>query len=280
LATTFLTVGLSSVANAQQTPPPIPAAPVFPNVDENSVDLTTGKFEHAITAVSIGQGDSALDATVRTANGQWRMDAFKGYVTATYGSALITVTLNGDSETFTTTGWPNGTITSNQAEGSSLTFSSFGAQYTYTKNDGTVAIFSVAKYANGIANGVAINGNINGGKMNASLISLQYPNGKKETTDYRILTSTASTPVGLLSGTVWSAVDSVSNNHGYQVKYNYSGPSVANLLSVTAINNGADYCAPNANSCSPTQAAATTIVPVAYTSSGFIPNSITDALGR
>jgi RHS repeat-associated protein len=271
-ATTFLATGISTVAQAQQTPPPIPAAPVFPSIDENGVDLVTGKFEYSVAAVSIGEGATALEANLSTASGQWRADTFKGYITANYSSALITVTLDGDSETFTITGWPSGTITSNQNEGSSLVFDEGSKLYTYTKNDGTIAIFDVNKYANGVNNG---------SKVSAALISLQYPSGKKEEFSYRTIFSSIGTPIGPMSGTVVSNIESVKNNHGYQLRYFYVAAGSPQIQSITAINNGADYCAPAAASCSLTQNAATTSLSTTIASNGVsLINTMTDPIGR
>jgi RHS repeat-associated protein len=271
-ATTFLTAGISSVAQAQTTPPPIPAAPVFPSVDENGVDLVTGKFEYSVTAVSIGQGETALEARLSTASGQWRADTFQGYITANFSSPLITVTLDGDSETFTTTGWPYGTITSNQSEGSTLVYDGNSKLYTYTKNDGTVAVFDVTKYANGVNNG---------SKVSAALVSVQYPNGKKEEFSYRTIFSLVGTPIGPMSGTVVSNIESVQNNHGHQLRYFYVAPGSPQVQSIQAINNGADYCAPAAASCTLTQNAATTSLSTTLAPNGInAVNTMTDPIGR
>jgi RHS repeat-associated protein len=44
-------------------------------------------------------------------------------------------------------------------------------------------------------------------------------------------------------------IQSVTNNRGYQLKYNYQSATSPMLSSVTAINNGVDYCDPNADAC-------------------------------
>jgi YD repeat-containing protein len=272
LLSTILISGFASSAQAQQAallPPP-----VFDNVDENGVDLATGNFEFSAPVISIGPEDGGLSYNASTTNGIWRSDGNLGFVRADYGSPLITVTLNGDSETFTITGWPGGTITSNQNEGSTLTFvktAQYNGIYTYTKSDGTIAKFDVTKYPNGIGNGSAVS---------AMLTSIMRPNGTKTEVEHQVVTASAGTPTGTLTGVVLSGVKSIQNNRGYQLKLSLAG-SGTQITAVTAINNVDDFCSPSASTCTLTQPAAVTTVDAGIAGGNYNTfNSITDALGR
>jgi hypothetical protein len=272
LASAILLSASPEAALAQQAalvPPP-----VFNNVDENGVDLATGNFEFSAPVISIGPADGGLSFNATTTNGVWRTDGNLGFVRADYGNPLITVTLDGDSETFTTTGWPNGTITSNQNEGSTLTFirtpNTTDGIYTYTKNDGTVAKFDVTKYANGIGNGSAVS---------AMLTSVTRPDGTKTQVEHEVAIASAGTPNGTLTGVVLSGIKSIQNNRGYQLKLSLTGGT--RITAVTAINNVDDFCSPSASTCTLTQPTAVTAVDAVVAGGNYNTiNSITDALGR
>jgi RHS repeat-associated protein len=192
------------------------APAVYSNVDEYGVDLVLGTFEQAFTPLTIGSGDGALSFGFSTAKGVWGANSFTGGVEVS--GNIATVYIGGDMERFTISG---ASYTPEQGEGSTLTLS--GGLYTYMRDDGTIIMFDQSKWP------VA-------GTSNALPTSIKTPDGSAVTIYYKTV------------GTV-ARIQSVTNNRGYQLKYNYQSATSPMLSSVTAINNGVDYCDPNADAC-------------------------------
>ena len=237
-------LALPSAAYAQNRAPA-----VFSNVDENGVDLVLGTFEQAFTSLSIGSGDGALSFGFSTAKGVWGANTFTGGVEIV--GNMATVYIGGDMERFTISG---ATYTSQQSEGSTLTLAN--GLYTYMRDDGTIIMFDQSKWP------VA-------GTANALPTSIKTPDGSTTNIYYKTVGTTA-------------RIQSVTNNRGYQLKYNYQSATSPMLSSVTAINNGVDYCDPNADACAgftqswPTMSASTT----SGAMTGANVYTITDAASR
>lgn len=204
-------VGLPGAALAQNRAPAI-----YNNVDENGVDLVLGSFEQAFTGLSIGSGQGALSFSFATARGVWGANSFTGGVEVV--GNVATVYVGGDAERFTISGT---TYTSQQSEGSTLTLS--GGLYTYMRDDGTIIMFDQSKWP------VV-------GTANALPTSIKTPDGSAINIYYKTVGTAA-------------RIQSVTNNRGYQLKYNYPNATSPMVSGVTAINNGVDYCDPNADAC-------------------------------
>lgn len=252
-------------AASAQTPP-VPLPPTYSNVDENGVDMSLGIFSYSAPFLSIGSGAAGgLSYGPSTLNGQWAADNYFGLAKQTGGGA--SVSFGGMTEYFTLSG---STYTSSQGSGATLTFN--GTYYVYTRSGGTVITFDVR---------TAVNQSIVW--TNAAPVSVKYPDGTLVKIIYKVNTAIANTPQGNFNMVVTSRIQSVTNNHGYMLKYGYSHPSAGYLSSVTAINNAVDYCDPAADTCAgltqswPAITATTTgLLAAAYPAV----ESITDALGR
>jgi RHS repeat-associated protein len=222
---------------------------VFSNVDDNGVDLALGTFEAGATHISIGEGEGMLSFGFSTAKGVWGANSYTGGIEVT--GSDVKVYFGGDAEKFTLSG---STYTSQQREGSSLTLSA--GVYTYTRDDGTVILFEQSKWP------VA-------GTQNALPTQITQPNGLRLNIFYKTVGSAA-------------RIQSVTNNRGYQLKYNYGTATSVIVSGVTAINNAVDYCDPNADTCGGfTQSWPTTSVTTSSASTaGANVYTITDALNR
>jgi len=252
-------VGMASIetlvcasAEAQSIAPP----PIRRTIDERGVDLATGTFTVQTPSVSIGQEGFGALAFVRTWDSS--VQAWRDNMTGTIdfvGSEYI-VSLWGASERFTF----NGSIFSpTEVSGSSLTFNSTTQTYSYTTANGAVAIFDKSKASTQPTQA-------NEGRV----ISFTEPDGELTTFTYTVLTG---------SGFLAHRLQSVNNNLGYQLKFQYENDtpttSGLNLVSVKGINNGVEYCAPAASTCTLTQSWPTlTFATVGSTL------SVTDALSR
>ena len=225
------------------------APAVYNNVDEYGVDLVLGSFEQGFTGLTIGSGAGALAFSFSTAKGVWGANTFTGGVEI--AGNMATVYIGGDMERFTISGT---TYTSQQGEGSTLTLAN--GLYTYMRDDGTVIMFDQSKWP------VA-------GTANALPTSVKSPDGSIINIYYKTVATAA-------------RIQSVTNNRGYQLKYNYPSATSPMLSSVTAINNGVDYCDPAADACTgltqswPTMTVSTTSASM----TGANVYTITDAASR
>ncbi len=239
-------VGLAN-ASAQSIPPP----PVRATVDVNGVDLVDGSLWVYSPSISIGQAGSGglsytrwFDSSVQA----WR-DNYTGTINSS--GATYTVTLFGASQRFTLA---SGVYTPDAADGSSLTFDSGNNEYTYTSRYGAIAI--IDKDFAGSSPTQANEGRIT---------SYTEPDGERTIFNYVTLNSTT------------QRLQSVTNNFGYQLKFDYfgnSGGDFLRLVRVTALNNAVDYCNPSADTCSYTQ----TWPNLQFNAA--LPTEITDTLNR
>lgn len=255
----------SSVAMAQSIS--IPEPPVRSPLDQNGVNLSTGKIELTDPGVMIGKAGAGGLAHNRVwmSNG-WRHGFFLAVTTT---PTTATVSIGGTSSTFTLS---NGVYTSDQRNGTSLTATS--SIFTFTMADGTAVTFDRALAANAASYY---------GAVAAVGTQILLPNGEKTTLTY-LRGSYAYNSVTLYV----LRLQSVTNNLGYQLHYNYFDSTISQstvdnwvkIQSVQAINNAVDYCDPAASSCaSLTQSWPT--VSYAYAASGSnIVETKTDSLNR
>lgn len=250
-------------ALAQGVPPP----PIRSTIDANGVDLISGDFTYSVEELSIGQpgagGLSYLRSFVETG---WR-DNFVGTINS--AGATYTVSFGGISESFDLVA---GVYTPGEGQGSTLTFDSGTQLYTYRSADGVVAVFSKALNGSPFSWLPAAN--------EARVTSITRPSGEVLTFNYRSVTVT--------SPYTYTAhrLQSVTNNLGYQIKFEYALNTATvvgdfnswlTVTKVTGLNGATDYCDPVADSCGFSQAWPTaTYATLPYSTT----QTVTDALGR
>lgn len=254
---------IAGLAHAQTFTVPIaPTPPVRSSIDARGVDLISGSFNLSETLLSIGQAGAG--GLSRTRQGDVLNDGYEG--TVNVNGSVYTVSIGGSSETFTLSG---GTFVSNQAQGSTLTVS--GGVYTYTLSDGSVIQYSTSFGGNGTSTSAPL----------ARMTSIATPDGEVDTINYRSGTIAYDThSMGGVVNLKFTRIQSVTNNFGYQLKYNYSSNTLSTVNDISAwnlrtgyqaINNAIDYCAPTADTCSVTQT---------WPSLTVSGNAVTDALAR
>jgi RHS repeat-associated protein len=213
-------------APAFADPQPLPPPPEFQTIDKNGVSLTAGGFLIPGPSVSIGpQGNGGLSyKTDWTGGNHWR-DNFSGYINGSNGDSDCNVVVMGQSYGFSpcpSSGYPPVM----DLLGNSISLNA--NIYTFTGKDGTVALFDSS-----LAVPLPL------GPNKGQITSLTYPSGEKLTFYQQV------------SGYNYRLL-SVTNNLGYQIKFNYPCTISANdcYPAVVAINNAVDYCNPTADSCS------------------------------
>ena len=214
--------------------------PVRLPLDENGVDLASGKIVMPSSSVTIGGADGLSHSRFRVGNG-WRHNYMMSINVTT---STATVTLGGGSQTFTKT---NGLWVSDQGDGSSLTSSS--SAYVLTASDGTQITFD---------RGIVAGGASYYGSVSGVATRIVRPGGHTTTLHYRLDSYWISSwPEPIDISVV--RLESVNTNTGYQLKYSYAGsiPSSSDsadpwyqITRVTAINSAVEYCDPMAYSCS------------------------------
>jgi YD repeat-containing protein len=284
LVSSILVSGISSAAKAQLTAPPgegeIPET-LIPNVretlDANAVDLATGSVQLPIASVSIGSGDDSLQFVRDLQNTEFR-DEVNGSIQLGGTATQTIVSIGGQAEAFLKSGAIFSSVDSN---GSTLVQS--GNLYTYTRRDGTIAIFDATK-GNAEKTGSVISYN------HPVLTSLTLPNGSIKTYTYTLsnFIGVASTPGGTYS--VRSArMQSVTNNSGYHIKLKYP-KDPANVVStsdfddfvnpskITALNSNFDSCLVTAFDCTPSTPRPSISIVAPVTAGG--PTTYTDTAGN
>lgn len=231
-------LGMASTVRAQQ---PIP--PTHYSTDERGVDLTNGGYFPFVTEVVIGQPGAGGLAYGRSHIGTGWRDSLLGTVN-TDGApiATVTVSIGGYSDQFTDKGGGS-YLPYNPASSAALSYAS--GVYTYTTSTGVVASFSTA-WA----------GSTTPYTANQALVtSITSPDGEQLT--YTYVTANMCANTGCTATTPYARLQSVTNNAGYQIKYQYVQDGTAfatranwlRVQRVTGLNNGVDYCAPSANTC-------------------------------
>lgn len=209
-----------------QIAPGLTAPPVFQQVDDNGVELQTGRFVKILASISIGPGGPG------SLGFDWSTDPSKqqavwGYVTLLQKSSttdMASVTVGGSTETFSS---PHGgySFTQDQGRASTLTYNSTTQTYTYTGSDGSVAAFNgaTATGTDGFGNTI----------YTTRINSLTYPAGQQ--LNYFYGTDSGSTNV-----------HAVTSSLGYQLRLTWSGSSVT---SAVVFNMNSETCDPTAASC-------------------------------
>jgi RHS repeat-associated protein len=227
-------------ADAQTFEPP----PIRPSIDENGVELRSGRLESRRTDIVIGQpGAGGLSFGRIPRGSNYRLD------TAWYAGAIsiappgpstttYTVSLAGYAESFDKANSPSSSpFVSVQGLGSTLTEDT--SNYYYTSPDGTFATFSKSIPTGGLGA--------------ASIVQLSLPDG-----EIRTYTYVQGTVTGNPSRTIWR-MQSVRNNRGYQISLTYFDSRLTipsadewnwyKISGAKGINLSVDYCSPSANSC-------------------------------
>ena len=271
LAACVITLGAGvscvSIAAAQAVPT-IPAPPIRSPLDGNSVNLANGQFEVSVPELVIGQpGAGGLSHVRHRVATGWRHDYF---LTVTTTSTSATVSVGGQSATFTLSG---GSYTADKGDGETLTATT--AAYTYTMRDGTIVTFDRSM----ITSNSSYYGNVA-----AVGTVIQSPSGERTSLTYTGGSySMPIPPYGVINISVLR-LHSVTNNSGFELKYDYGSEFANNITEwtriakVTAINNSVDYCSP-----ATCPAFTQTWPSVAYStavSGSNTQESVTDALGR
>ena len=226
-----LVLAVATVGHAQTSAPQAPA-PVFPAIDANGVDVSRGAFTYSQTDVVIGQpgsGGLAFTRYYQSAPVSSWTHNHNGYLSVV--GSVCSVVIGAFTETFTASvANCRGTITSNQMRGSSLTYNTSTFKYTYTSDDGTVAVFNGASP---VLMDMATT-------ATAYLASVTTPSGEVTTYTYDI---------------GWECFDQqcaqitrlarVSNNFGYHLAIEYpaaNGTLLENYSAVTGVNLASEYC--------------------------------------
>lgn len=195
---TALCSGIAIPAVAQLAAPP----PEHKSIDQNGVDLFAGAISRPIAEVAIGAMNQGGLSYVRQLDGSGRMDNVLGYVQT--GSSIYTVVVENRTEKFNKSG---SVFTSAEGTGSTLVQS--GTSYTYTKADGTKAIFNTFYSGHPDVN---LYGN------SILITSLVEPDGVTKSYSYQ-------TDLAQLSyGSAYSSVirlASISSNAGYSLSFDY-----------------------------------------------------------
>lgn len=219
-------------AFAQNMAPPEAYEPA----DGNGVNLATGTISASTTQISIGQPgaggltySASFDATAKG----WRHSTWGGIDRQPEDRSEplpgFTVTVMGQSVIFEELS--AGTFGAVEGYG---TLTLTNGVYTFTALDGTTATFIQNQPSE------------EGYEANEGVIQMiTRPDGELITFTYSVVGS---------GPTVKRFPLSVSNNLGYQIHFEYpSGVGQKDNLTVTALNNGFDACAPTATTCTFTQ---------------------------
>jgi hypothetical protein len=247
LASTSL-CALAAPAKAQMPPPPLDKS-----VDDNGVDSMRGTLDGVgrTVDVSIGpEGTGGLSferwwiggTEGGGLGGTWAHNwAFVMEVDGDEGTSL-NVVVGGGSERFTYSP-PLSRFVPDRSGGGTLDVTGVdpqhpgGTGYIYTAHDGTVVVFEGGGVAWPYDVGTAVG------------TSVKYPDGTVAWIHY--------TRMDPGSGNVGGRIESVTNSHGYQLKFSYPSAdpdgtewpgNVPNRI--TAINNAVEYCDPGPASCS------------------------------
>lgn len=265
LAAGLVFIGGASPVSAQTIVPP----PVHSAIDANGVDLTTGSMNTAIQDLSIGapgNGGLAFRRTYLGASTGWWAN-FDSALT-TDGSGNVTVSIGSMSDLFNLSG---GVYVNANGGGSTLTAS--GSNYIYTTSAGVIYTFSNYGQTSYLPTNTLV------------VTTATYPNGEVDTYQYMFGSLNFTLPYCLQSSCIFTRLQSISNNSGYQIHIVYAADYMNTdgsnwqqwwtRTNVIGLNNTIDYCSPYLNGC----AGLTVNWPqVTYTGSPVA--TATDNLGR
>lgn len=237
----------------------VPYPPDYTAVDENGVDMVSGRTRFNVTGVSIGTGGMQLQHTIFSDSNGFTylnpfVDTFSGGLGRLFpsgGTCATTVPflagMGGSYERFCLLSGSSGPFTSVLKNGSTL-IDNGDSTYTYTKNDGTSYKIDTA-YTNPASDW----GNL------GLITEARYPSGLVLKIFHKTITyfSAAHNANRTLRRT-----QSVTLSNGLQIKYVYALNTTPDDATVTdwqragqviAVNNAVDYCDPNADQCVLTQ---------------------------
>jgi hypothetical protein len=242
----LMLLGLGGIPAWAQTTysPVVMTAPAFDAIDENHVNLFTGKPQFAIPAVKLGE----VSFTPFSYNGEVFQQG--GIIDHNYGSVVLCQGVAGNN---VSGNFQCATIAGNSIQAvygeeratfglsstgqylpllqDGATFVDNGSTCTWTKRDGTQIVY-VAFHTTGAPNLCQSN----------NIASVKHPDGLIATYYYYGAYSTAAYG--------WSPILSIATNSGYMLKYNYSGtPTFGAETSVVAFNRAFETCNPAAVTC-------------------------------
>ena len=224
-AALVLAIGVAGEASAQRIEGDVP--PAVSSIDANGVDLVSGDVFNVYGSISIGpDGPGGLTFNLGTASAV-QTELF-GYVIPNSTTGEYKVTIGGATERFKLSG-TLGTGTFTHADGRPLTLVYDGTtdRYTFTRTDGTAAIFSRS---------VSTSGPL---ASTYYIISLTYPAGEQLTYQY-----------AYFSGGAYYRVRTVTTSLGYQLRYTYGLLNgYQSVVKVVLFNMANETCDPNAESC-------------------------------
>lgn len=202
------------------------APPVDVSVDGNGIDVLNRQRTQVYGSVSIGPGGPGSLSYEASAGAGNQSDVNTLLIgTGTTNGSPYTVVIGTYREDFTLSGiLGTGTFTSKSNLGSTLAYNSTNQQYTFTRGDGTVAVFS--KIIPNVAPSYF-----------PKALSLTYPAGERLTFYYR----SPLNPNG-----VEPSLGAVTSNLGYQMRFTYTSYISG---SVVLFNMANETCDPAASSC-------------------------------
>ncbi|WP_454886193.1 RHS repeat-associated core domain-containing protein [Sphingomonas oryzagri] len=265
---TFLLFGLAAQAvSAQALPAGYP--PLFPNVDANGVDLTSGSFTFRPGTVSLGSAQSSmlLDMTD---------DIYSSniYVSTSGSTTNAYIVLDQSTVLFTNSG--SGYVPLH-ADGSSLTTSSY--TFTYVDTNGTTFVFSNPYY------NYTIGTPCDARPANSCyfLNSITKASGEKLTLNWDIEARCSAIPC--TTNKESARLSSVTSNFGYEIVFSYAvasftglSPPIGWAQRTRAVLYNLAYC--NASTCPTSGISWPTVQFSSYASSIYSPQQITDPMSR
>jgi RHS repeat-associated protein len=216
------------------------------NTDPNGVDIITGQFLVYTTDISIGP---AGPQGLQFARPSWETN-YDNWTTTMApdgnGGYLVGFGVMRDHVTGTTT---NGVYNAVSVLGTGATLTSSAGGFVYTTPEGVQYTFEFQYRTEFYWPG-----------QTARVSTITYPSGEITKINYRVISSLCFSD-GSLCRPI-SRVQSVTNNSGYQLHFDYNqdtAPPFADAYAavdawqlvarVTAINNAVEYCAPTADDC-------------------------------
>lgn len=252
LAAAGLALAAWAAPAAAQSPGAVPPPPVRQAVDEQGVDVIRGKFNAAQPSISIGPAyPHGLVYSATNAGSGW----FNGANSLiSQSGSTFTVSVGGMSDSFTQSGT---TYAPTEANGASLVQS--GATFTYTGRNGLAATFTLNSAGLPFWDSTV-----------ARATFITFPDGSRIHFHHKIVPfcpggeagDPPEVPLTCPSGYKYAMrLQSITNNHGYQLKFTYATNSLddrdpstsydlwSSVVTVRAINNAVDHCTPAADSC-------------------------------
>jgi len=210
----------------------------FNPIDANGVNLFSGKIrgpDHTISIGQSGQGGLSVSYYYDSGNDGWRHSLIGTLAkdplipgSPGHSTPQFQLGLPGFSALYLRDTEDNFVLTDGVG---SLVETSLGV-YTYTALDGTVAVLDSDQREPGIM---------------AQVVSVSRPNGEILTYHY------ARVPTGQSLPMFAKRLQSVTNNYGYQIYFQYAtdtyGTDWQKLVKITGVNNAVDWCDPLSNSC-------------------------------